>query len=436
MGGSTVRGTSKKRGWREGLLGGGLAVWVVVALVAAPTALADTRGDGPGYAVDWASWNTGTRLESGAYPGMCAEIGGGSPQPGVPASQWPCAGVDGSLGGQNQVWESTATSTYPNHFLRNSASRLCLRQSSTAAVQADCVVSDHSQVWALVPVSSDYFWIRSLTSGQCINVAPSPTHGSPLVVGTCTMRSSQWRVRDGVAIDIHGFPNLLQTIRPTKTPSGHFWASYFRFVNQGPATDIGGYMGLQTNSMGFSRAAIFSIWGGSVGVPAIGGGVCNGWDDAVVKTGEGGYGMSCVVPYAWSDGGAFNFHLTFAGYGYGPQTHHDTNSQPGKWWRASVNQTAIASIFVPGTHRTGTLVHMLSSVSSSFSEHFGDLATCSSPGAFDAVFDPPYLWNGGGRSTVDSDPVNRVGPDQRCAGSVEWRWDPAKASWGPVRFYK
>ena len=405
-------------------------------------AVADVTGSGPGYSVDWVSWNTGTRFESRLRSGLCAEIGASSTAQNVALSQWPCAGVNGSLGGGNQIWESTATDTFGKAFFRNALSRLCLAPGGVQPVQVSCEFSGTKR-WTVLPTDSGYFRLQSST-GTCVGVPAATNHGATLVLTTCAATSTEWKVRDGGGMDLYGFTNFSQTIRPVKTPSGHFWSVPISFVNQlaTPTSLItGGYLGIQTNSpQGFAKAAVFSIWGGSIGDQIAAGGICRGWDDAIPPaSGEGGYGMSCVVPYTWNDGGAYNMTMNFSSYGNGPQTYNSGGSIPGKYFVAAINGTTIARIFVPGTHRSGTLVHLIASRNSSFSEHFGP-SICGAFAVLDVTFDPPYFSGGTNRSTVDSDPTNRVGPDTQCglaeATQQTWNWDPAKNSLGSVRLYK
>jgi hypothetical protein len=372
--------------------------------VASSTTLAGS-GDGPGSDVTWATWMPGGLLESRLYVGLCAEIGGSSTTSGVALTQWPCAGVNGSLGGANQVWDLVAGDVYRQQVLRNRASRKCMTEAVTTAKQQTCVFEGSTvwkQTWALEPTSVGFFRIRSLSTNSCLRAASTAAHGAALVLGSCSGTAAEWKSRGGPVEAGYGYTNRVQTFRPLTTPRSHFWAAPFSFVTQTSSVGVvlGGYVGLQrdaqTNIGPMTKAAVFSIWGASNVRNVRAGGAVGSWDDEVGQiTGEGGYGISCVVPYGWSDGTAYNIDIGFTGYGTGPTTPTTTNTVAGKWWTASVNGARICDLFVPGIDRRGSAVHLLSSRSSSFSEDFssGHTACVAPDGHFEARFDPPYVWS-------------------------------------------
>jgi hypothetical protein len=206
---------------------------------------------------------------------------------------------------------------------------------------------------------------------------------------------------------------------------------------------LGGYVGIQRDArttLGAMRsAAVFSIWGGSKIRNARAGGATGSWDDERgAVTGEGGYGVSCVVPYEWSDGSAYNIDVFFVGYDNGPTTPTTTDSVPGKWWRASINGSRICDVFVPGVDRRGSFIHLLSSRSQSFSEDFSahpKACVSATSGDFRAQFDPPLVWSAAS-SAIDSDPVFRPGTDPNCATMQDWIYEANVGSFGPVTFYR
>jgi hypothetical protein len=414
----------------------------------APVASAAT-GNGAGSDVTWMSWMPGGRLESKQYVGLCAEIGGSSTVSGVSLSQWPCAGVNGSLGGNNQVWDFVAVDRFGQQILRNRASRNCVHESVTSVKQERCAFEGSNtlkQVWSLESTTGGYFRVRSVSSNTCLRSAPSAAHGATLTLGACTGAAAEWRSRNGTVEATYGYTHRKQTIRPLITPTAHFWSSQFTFVTQTtrPSSAFtGGYVGIQrdaqTNVGAMRRAAVFSIWGGSKIRNVRSGGATGSWDDDFgIVTGEGGYGVSCVVPYDWSDGSAYNVDLFFSGYDNGPTTPMTTDWVPGKWWSASINGSRICDVFVPGVDRRGSTIHLLSSRSQSFSEDFSahpKACVSATNGNFRAQFDPPHVWSGPS-AAIDSDPVFRPGTDPNCATMQDWIYESNAGSYGPVVFYR
>jgi hypothetical protein len=393
--------------------------------------------------VYWVSWLQPMRFEAAAAGGLCAEISAGSKSAGRVLSQWPCAGVSGSLGGANQLWQPTLSGVRGRFRLRNQVSLLCVTASSTgtAITQQPCTNSS-SQLWDVNPAPGGFFALRSVRRSLCVRPNTSQRHGAALILGACDL-ASIWKRRTGPEWPTYGLASHMQLITPKRTPDHHFWSSSFGFVSEGPAPFLGGYMGLQRGAIlrdgtQIARATIFATWGASMRRNVASGGRCDDWDasDGPAEAAEGGYGTSCVVPYDWADESPRRFELHFSGYDNGWRTPRDSTRVPGKWWTAYVNGTRIADMFVPGRHHgSGALVHMLSG-GGSFSEQFGE-RWCNQPFAevrAEARFDPIYVWGAGGTSTVDTDPVDDNLRDF-CPHQREiWQWDSALNSWGAVIF--
>lgn len=417
---------SKAR-WVRPLLGLLLGVLVVPVNAAV--------GNGPGHAVDWATWIQGSRIESRRWPGLCAEISASSTASGTPVSQWPC----GSTGGRNQRWQTVVNARYLQMFLRNEHSRLCLQHESIPR-QRSCTVDSgrYEQIWTMLPTSGGYYRLRSTLTGNCLASGATVAHGAGLRIAPCVGTATEWRSRDGVIAAPAGYLNRRTNITPVTTPDHHFWAAPFSLVTHalGGNPLLGGYIGLQRgavtdNGQQFPRAAVFSIWGAGAYRSVAAGGAASSWEGG----GEGGYGISCVVPYAWRDAYSYALDMSYVGAGTGPTDPRSGDQVAGKWWAGKVGGMTICQIFVPNRDRAGSLVYYLSGRSSSFSENFSSgYAQCKPPGSFRARFAPPYVWGRG--SYVDSDPVYRNGSDPNCYSLQVWQWEPDRNSYGTVFIYR
>lgn len=155
------------------------------------------------------------------------------------------------------------------------------------------------------------------------------------------------------------------TITIEKSPptnSSLFWAQQF-FPNA--TIDHGGYFGLQTGGIigntNVGKMLIFSIWNADSAEAGPG---------ATAQTfGGEGIGYSVRMPFSWSEGTAYRFSLEKDG---------------ALWWKLTVVDDLNTSTYLGRIRITQDVV--LRSGFASFSEYFGNVASCGAMPAFRAIF--------------------------------------------------